>query len=594
MKSKLLTLGIALLAVFQSFAQISSVAIIGSATENGWGTETPMERVSDNEWTIDITLMDGEAKFRADNDWAINWGASDFPRGTGVQDGPNIPIPAGVYTVTFNSETGEYFFDVESEISIIGSATPGGWSEDTKMYPDPNNPDFFAIEVDLVVGDAKFRTTGDWATNWGASDFPSGVGVQDGPNIPIPIEGKFYITFDRSTGEYNFEEIIEFNNISIIGDATPGGWAEDTPLVRDANNPDTWRAVVTLTDGELKFRADGDWAVNWGGEDFPFGDAIFNGPNIQATAGEYLVVFNTVNLAYAFFAVGDYNSIGLIGSATPGGWDDETPMVQDPDDKSVWRLQVTLVDGEAKFRADNDWAVNWGSDEFPAGVGFQDGPNIPVTEGEYVVTFNSTTGEYYFELIEAYSFIGLIGRATPNDSWDMDYPMVRDAEDLNVWTIESLELVDKAPLPGDQGVKFRAEQAWTVNWGGENWPIGAGRQDGPNIPIVAGTYKVVFNSFTGTYEFSEPNSTFSIIKSNALRIFPNPATTHINIEVKASELFGESRVDIINMNGEIVKSERITLSDMNRVTTAGLKPGKYLIQISNGKFFTGTKLVIAE
>jgi hypothetical protein len=593
MKAKLLTLGIVLLAAFQSIGQIASIGIIGSATEKGWGEETPMEKVSDNEWTITITLMNGEAKFRANNDWAINWGAREFPRGTGTQDGPNIPVPAGEYVITFNSETGEYFFDVNSEISLIGSATPGGWGEDTKMYPDPNNPDFFTLTVDLVVGEVKFRTTGDWTTNWGGTDFPSGVGVQGGPNIPIAIGGKYFIEFDRSTGEYNFTEQVEYNNISIIGSATPGGWSEDTPLVRDANNPDSWRAVVTLVDGEAKFRADGDWAINWGGEDFPFGEGVLNGPNIPVTAGDYLVVFNTSDFTYGFYAVGNYNTVGIIGSATPEGWDNDTPMVQDPDDQSVWRLQLKLVDGEAKFRADNDWAVNWGSDAFPAGVAFQDGPNIPVAEGEYFITFNSTTGEYYFELIEAFGFIGLIGRATPNDSWDNDVAMERDAEDLNLWTIESVELVDKAS-GNETGVKFRAEQAWTVNWGSADWPAGVGRQDGPNIPIVEGTYKVVFNSATGAYEFSEPSSTFSILKANALHIYPNPAKSFINIEVKSAELFGESRVDIINMSGEIVRTERLTLSENNRIATTGLMPGKYLIQISNGKFFTGTKLVIAQ
>jgi hypothetical protein len=58
---------------------------------------------------------------------------------------------------------------------------------------------------------------------------------------------------------------------------------------------------------------------------------------------------------------------------------------------------------DMKFRLDQDWAVNWGSLEFPSGTGTQDGPNIPVplnTSFEttvYQVTFNCRTGAYTFQ-----------------------------------------------------------------------------------------------------------------------------------------------------------------------------------------------------
>lgn len=58
-----------------------------------------------------------------------------------------------------------------------------------------------------------------------------------------------------------------------------------------------------------------------------------------------------------------------------------------------------LSEGEAKFRLNDDWAINWGNFYFPNGYGFQDGPNIPVPAGNYNVTFNRLTGYYYFEVI---------------------------------------------------------------------------------------------------------------------------------------------------------------------------------------------------
>lgn len=70
---------------------------------------------------------------------------------------------------------------------------------------NPNSDQF----GDPAVIEVKFRINSDWAVNWGATGFPSGIGVQDGPNIPVPINlnvpnEKYGITFNCETGEYTF------------------------------------------------------------------------------------------------------------------------------------------------------------------------------------------------------------------------------------------------------------------------------------------------------------------------------------------------------------------------------------------------------
>jgi starch-binding outer membrane protein SusE/F len=61
---------------------------------------------------------------------------------------------------------------------------------------------------------------------------------------------------------------------------------------------------------------------------------------------------------------------------------------------------IELFDGETKFRADDDWAVNWGSNTEFTGFASQDGPNIPVTAGMYDVWFNDLTETYVFVRLE--------------------------------------------------------------------------------------------------------------------------------------------------------------------------------------------------
>lgn len=97
---------------FTVFKGFNTIGIIGDATPGGWGSDTDMVDAGDGVYEITIALEALAAKFRADDDWAVNWGAADFPSGTATQDGDNIPIAeAGTYKVTFDTKNGSYNFE---------------------------------------------------------------------------------------------------------------------------------------------------------------------------------------------------------------------------------------------------------------------------------------------------------------------------------------------------------------------------------------------------------------------------------------------------------------------------------------------------
>lgn len=576
--------------LFASASQAQSVGLIGSATPGGWDADTNMVQSPDSAflWSLVIDLIPGATKFRQDDAWTVNWGAADFPIGIGTQNGPDIPVPAaGQYTVTFNSNTGAYKFAYTSDIGIIGNATPGGWNDDTNMYYDPLDSNQYFITLRLVQGEAKFRANDAWTINWGAADFPSGIGVQDGPNIPIPAVGKYLIKFNKTTGAYSFEEILEFGKISLIGSGTPGGWDTDTELAKDGGDPNLWKANITLVDGEAKFRANDAWTLSWGDTLFPAGIGILNGPNIPVTAGTYQVTFNTETYEYNFLPLVYYSTVGIIGDATPGGWDNDTDLTPDPLDPAVWRLRVTLTTGEAKFRAENDWAVNWGAGDFPSGIATENGANIPIPAGEYKVTFNSTTGVYTFEELIVFSAVGLIGPATPIGTWDSDVDMTKDATDEAVWFIPSITL-----SAGE--AKFRAEDAWAVNWGSVSFPAGIGTQDGPNIPITAGTYSIRLNTATGEYAFGAPTSTLDLLSASTIRIAPNPVRDQLNIQISAKELQGDVQVIIFNSLGARVLTQNLNIQDVANIDVAQLVPGNYFVHLANDKFMVGKPIVVVK
>jgi hypothetical protein len=567
-------------------AQVTTVGIIGTATPGMWDFDTDMVQHPDSAhlWTLTIDLVDGLAKFRANDLWDVNWGSEDFPIGVGTQGGADIPIPAGTYDITFNSNTGEYYFNGGvSDVGIIGDATPFGWDADVNLVQSDTDTNEYHVTLDLVAGGAKFRANDAWDINWGSLDFPTGVGVQNGDNIPIPQSGKYAITFNRSTGAYHFEALIAITAVGIIGDATPGGWATVTPM---AGSGDVWSLSTDLVDGGLQFVGN-DGEVIWGALDFPSGIATEDGDTIPVTGGTWLVEFNSATGEYSFNIFEIFETVGLIGDATPGGWDVDTDMERHPFDSSSWSVRVILTDGEAKFRANHAWDVNWGAPDFPTGVATREGVNIPITAGEYVVTFNSISGEYHFQELIVYDRVGLVGAGTPLASWDVDFFLTKSAEDENIWTLASIDLNGE--------VKFRADSMWTVNWGANTFPEGIGFQEGPNIPVPAGTYGITFNSATGEYVFGEPLvSTKDILDPSVVSVFPNPASESLYVDLSAVTTNGTANFNIYDMQGKLVSTNKLEVAERVELNVSSLQDGYYTLQITTDKYVIGKKFVIVK
>ena len=90
--------------------------------------------------------------------------------------------------------------------------------------------------------------------------------------------------------------------------------------------------------------------------------------------------------------------------AMPGAYQDWDPTgnLMDPmrqlGEVHQWFLTgVTYAEAtKLKFAANGNWDVNWGSDEFPLGIGTQGGPDIPVKAGTFDIFFNDISGVYYF------------------------------------------------------------------------------------------------------------------------------------------------------------------------------------------------------
>lgn len=111
----------------------------------------------------------------------------------------------------------------------------------------------------------KFCSEPNWdGTNYGATFFS-----KEGDNIIMTEEAGYYkVDVDLSAKTYTLTPI---NYIGIVGSASPNGWDTDekmtyVPYNTETKEPGYWEVKdITLTSGVIKFRADGDWAINWGG-----------------------------------------------------------------------------------------------------------------------------------------------------------------------------------------------------------------------------------------------------------------------------------------------------------------------------------------
>jgi len=222
--------------------------------------------------------------------------------------------------------------------------------------------------------------------------------------------------------------------------------------------------------------------LNWNGPNYGDGgggklDA--NAGNINSPAGYYKLNANTTTMTFTAVKT----SWGVIGDASPLGWNDETALTYSPSQR-IWQGVIHLTAATIKFRANHDWNYNYGSDKADGKLN-AGGANIPISlESDYAITMNLSVPNIYTYTANRW---GVIGDATPG-GWNTDTNMTWDATNK----------VLKVTLNMTAGAfKFRANDDWAVNVGGN---MGSLTQDGANIPIAAaGNYSITLDVSKAVY-----------------------------------------------------------------------------------------------
>lgn len=184
--------------------------------------------------------------------------------------------------------------------------------------------------------------------------------------LVIPGAGTWIVTLDMNNLTYTVGKPILY----MAGDAN--GWNQIDVL--NSEDGVNFKGYMYLNQKGFKFCSQPNWdGTNYGGAFFGESE-----DNIMMTqeAGFYQV---DVDLSAKTYTLTPF-TIGIIGSATPKGWDGDTEMTYNPEER-CWELKnVELTDGEMKFRHTNDWNLNWGG---PLDALVHDGDNIAVAAGTY-------------------------------------------------------------------------------------------------------------------------------------------------------------------------------------------------------------------
>ncbi len=263
--------------------------------------------------------------------------------------------------------------DLSTDWGIVGSATPSGWdAPDIPMYQTGTEGVYVAYAF-LNVGEFKFRKNEDWAINYGDDGADGSLDI-DGGNIVVDQAGNYKVVLNLNALSYT----MELFSWGIVGSATPNGW--DGPDIQMNYDPfsNTFKAIATLTDGEIKFRQNNQWEVNYGdtGAD---GTLEEGGENIAVSAGFYLVTLDFSDSENPVYTIEETDVWGIVGSATPNGWDGpDTKFTPDFGANAglFYLNNIELTEGEIKFRQNDSWTLNYGATDDTL---VQDGPNIVIS-----------------------------------------------------------------------------------------------------------------------------------------------------------------------------------------------------------------------
>ncbi|MDD4489422.1 MAG: SusF/SusE family outer membrane protein [Paludibacter sp.] len=305
---------------------------------------------------------------------------------------------------------------VSKTLYIIGSASPNGWSADNAIELTPQaDPTVFVYQGSLGVGTFKFITTkGQFlpSYNKGADDTKIVIRTSDTEpdeqfNITETAVYKITVSLLDLSIVYEQVDLPAYNEIYMVGDATPNGWdiSNATKLVQSETDPFVFTYTGVMNAGDFKFpvNRNSDWGQDMFMRESDTKMYLHKGGNSDdekwtiTKKGFYVVTLNLLDLSIDIHR----EKLYMVGSATPIGWTigDALELTEDATNGCIFTYSGPMVTGEFKFPVNRN--SDWGQDMYmrtsdtkmyrhKGGAPDDEKWNITVA-GDYVITANLET-----------------------------------------------------------------------------------------------------------------------------------------------------------------------------------------------------------
>ncbi len=289
-------------------------------------------------------------------------------------------------------------------VTFSWTAADFGFASSTTYVVEVSPASDFSTNVATVVttqtlqGTAKVNDINNLLLTWNKA-IGTAATVYYRVSASVTAENIVY-SQTKSNNFVPFETIVDYPMIYVPG--AYQGWspgADNGRLFSYGFNSE-YSGIVRISDGvneniEFKITSDPDWNhTNWGGtltqnvSDYS-GTLDASGGNLMVAAGTYEINVNVNTLAITLTKTEDW---GIIGSAVPPfDWSADVDLFYNGQRK-MWEITGDFNAGEFKFRANNDWAVNYGGADGTLSAG---GSNIVLAEaGNYTIRFDPVALTY--------------------------------------------------------------------------------------------------------------------------------------------------------------------------------------------------------
>lgn len=317
----------------------------------------------------------------------------------------------------------------------------------------------------------------------------------------------------------------------IVGDATPGGWANPVPVPSQQFtriDDVSYGIIINLTADKsyLMLPVNGSWDHKYGGASATGGplltDGAVPGSNTPspATSGLYKIVVNFQTATYTVtpVTVTIPDNLYIVGDATDGGWSNPVPIPSQQFtriDATTFGLITNLKPGSHLFLPVNgSWDHKFGGASATGGALLADdavpGTNTPgpAAAGVYQILVNFLTNTYsitpYTGVLPPKELF-IVGDATPG-GWDNPVPVPSQQFtrlDLTRFQLRLDLTPDKSylllPVNGSWDHKFGGTGAL----GGDILVDGAVPGTNTPSPSAAGNYLIDVNFATGKYTLTK-------------------------------------------------------------------------------------------